>query len=481
MASFKLWIGASAADTITRLAVQLASTMVVARILTAEEFGLASLVLGVTTIMAAFIGLPFEELLAQRRKLYTSHLETSLFVSAVLTAISVGFSALAGPVIEKLAHAPGFAVALVIGSALLFAQGPGAVARAIARRHRRFVDLSICNALSTVLGSVLSVVAAFAGWGVYALILQRLLPNVFFPILALIALKWRGQRIWIPMRWHAVRFRELFRFSWLHLADVGVTNAGPATLSFLINAYFGQAVLGMLNIALRIVDPLRSALLSVGHNLAFSILVRLQTDARKLTTKAAEITADTGFFIIPAFVGLAVISPVLLPKLVGPGWDSSVPLSQMLCLAVAFSLPFNFYFSGYSALGRPEYGLYGSALSLLAMVVVFLGCAWAGLPQTVGIAFVTYEVAKVVVAVALALPISGRDLTRALVEILRIWVGSLAMAGILHWLFLRGDPALVSSLDLAGIVLAGSVVYPLVMLVVCPRCMRDFIGMLRRR
>ena len=103
MASFKLWIGASAADTITRLAVQLASTMVVARILTAEEFGLASLVLGVTTIMAAFIGLPFEESLAQRRKLYTSHLETSLFVSAVLTAISVAFSAALGPVIERLA------------------------------------------------------------------------------------------------------------------------------------------------------------------------------------------------------------------------------------------------------------------------------------------------------------------------------------------------------------------------------------------
>ena len=481
MASFKVWIGASAADTITRLAVQLASTMVVARILTAEEFGLASLVLGVTTIMAAFIGLPFEESLAQRRKLYTSHLETSLFVSAVLTAISVAFSAALGPVIERLANAPGFALALVAGSLLLFAQGPGAVARAVARRHRRFVDLSICNALSTVLGSGFAVLAAFAGWGVYSLILQRLLPNVFFPILALMAMKWRGQRIWIPMRWHPARFRELFRFSWLHLADVGVTNAGPAALSFLINAYFGQAVLGMLNIALRIVDPLRSALLSVGHNLAFSILVRLQTDARKLTVKAAEITADTGFFIIPAFVGLAVVSPVLLPMLVGPGWEASIPLSQMLCLAVAFSLPFNFYYSGYSALGRPEYGLYGSAFSLLAMVVAFLVSAWAGLGQTVGIAFITYEVAKVVIALALALPISGRALTTALVEIVRIWIGSLIMAGILHWLFLASDRPQVTGMGLAGIVVVGMLVYPLIMLVVCPRCMRDFVRLLRSR
>ena len=323
--------------------------------------------------------------------------------------------------------------------------------------------------------------AAFAGWGVYSLLLQRLLPNVFFPILALIALKWRGQRIWTPMRWHGARLGELFRFAWLHLADVGVTNAGPATLSFLINAYFGQAVLGMLNIALRIVDPLRSALLSVGHNLAFSILVRLQTDARKLTTKAAEIAADTGFFIIPAFVGLAVISPVLLPMLVGPGWESAIPLSQMLCLAVAFSLPFNFYFSGYSALGRPEYGLYGSAFSLLVMVVVFLVGAWLGYAETVGIAFIAYEVAKVVIAVALALPISGRALKTALIEILRIWVGALIMAGVLHWLFLSSPTSHISAIKLAAIVLTGMVVYPLAMLVVCPRCMRDFVRMIRSK
>jgi len=207
----------------------------------------------------------------------------------------------------------------------------------------------------------------------------------------------------------------------------------------------------------------------------------MQTDARKLTVKAAEITADTGFFIIPAFVGLAVVSPVLLPMLVGPGWEASIPLSQMLCLAVAFSLPFNFYYSGYSALGRPEYGLYGSALSLLTMVVVFLACAWAGLPQTVGIAFISYEVAKVVIALALALPISGRALTTALIEIVRIWIGALIMAAILHWLFLSSETPQVSGLELAGIVLAGMVVYPLVMLVVCPRCMRDFVRMIRSR
>ncbi len=481
MASFKIWIGASAADTITRLAVQLGSTMVVARLLTAEEFGLASLVLGVTTIMSAFIGLPFEESLAQRRKLYTTHLETALFVSAVLTVICVGLSAGLGPVVEHLSGAEGFAIVLLLSSLLLFAQGPGSVARAIARRHRRFVDLSTCNALSTVLACAAAVLAAFAGWGVYALILQRLLPNVFFPVLALGVLKWRGQTIWVPMRWHGLRFRELFRFSWLHLADVLATNAGPAALAFLINGFFGQAVLGMLNIALRVVDPLRSALLSVGHNLVFSVLVRLQTDSRKLTTKAADIASGIGFVIVPAFVGLAVATPVLLPLLVGPGWEEAIPLSQMLCLAVAFSLPFNFYFSGYSALGRPEYGLAGSLFSLVAMVLVFLIMVRLGFGNAAGIAFVSYEVAKVVAALFFAFPAAGRNILPALSGLLRVWIGAIIMASALYFLFFSGNSSEVSVLNLSYIVISGMVIYPLAEILVCPRCLRDFIQLMRSK
>ena len=91
--------------------------------------------------------------------------------------------------------------------------------------------------------------------------------------------------------------------------------------------------------------------MSVGHNLAFSVLVRLQTDARALTSRP-ETAAGTGFFIIPAFVGLAVSAPVLLP-LVGPGWDEST--RQMLCLGVGIALPFRFTFRVFRP-WSPEYG-----------------------------------------------------------------------------------------------------------------------------
>ena len=78
------------------------------------------------------------------------------------------------------------------------------------------------------------------------------------------ALTWaRGGRVPGRARWDRRRFGELFRFSWLFLADTGVHSATPAVLTFLVNAHFGAALLGQLNIAMRIVEPLRSATDSV--------------------------------------------------------------------------------------------------------------------------------------------------------------------------------------------------------------------------
>lgn len=478
MAGFRIWIGASVADTVTRLSMQMISTMVVARILSAEEFGLATMVLGINTVMAAFIGLPFEESLAQRRRLYTSHLETALFVSALLTMASVALSALFGPMVERLADAPHFTTALIVSSLLLFAQGPGAVARAMARRQRHFVELAICNGLSTTLACLASILAAMAGWGVYALIIQRLLPNVIYPILAAGFQIWRGRRIWLPIRWHGKRFRELFRFSWLHLADVSITNTGPAVLAFLVNGYFGQAALGQLNIALRIVDPLRMALMGVGHNLAFSIMVRLQDQPVRLALRAGEIVAGTGLIIVPAFVGLAVSAPVLLPLLVGPGWGESVPLSQLLCLAVAFALPFRFYYTGYSALGRPEYGLLSSTLALIIMSGIFLSITYIGIRHTAGIAFIAYEITTVVIALILAGLLLGKEIMPSIWRIIRIWAGALIMAGIIHRLYLSGPDITISARQLVVIILTGIIAFPMVMIVICPKCLRDFIQLM---
>ena len=481
MAMFRTWIGASAVDAGVRLAAQMGGTIVVARILSPAQFGAAAMVLGLTTIMGAFIGLPFEESLSQRRRLYTAHLETSLFASLVLTGAAIVLALLLGPLIGHLVRVPGFAGYLIVATLLLLWQGPSAISKAVARRSRRFVEISACQAISTVIATIASVLAALAGWGVYALLMQRLLPNVIYPLLAMVFLRWRGQRIWIPARWHPERFRELFRFSWLHLADVGVISSAPALLAFLVNAFFGATTLGQLNIALRIVDPLSTALMGVGHNIAFSVLVRLQGDPPRLIRTAGDIAAGVAVVTVPAFVGLAASAPVLLPLLVGPGWELAVPLSQILCLAVGVSLPYRFYYSSYSALGRPEYGLVGSTAALVGMAAAFLIVARLDGHFAAPGAFLTFEITTTVVALIYAQMLLPGAPAAASLRIGRVWLAALVMAAAIAGLYYRHGIPVISPANLLIIVATGVIVYPVALLVTCRPCFQVFVSLVNNR
>lgn len=474
MARLRIWIGASAADAGVRLAAQMLSTVVVARLLAPEQFGLALMVLSVVAVATAFVGRPFEEALAQRRRLLTTHLEVALFVSLVLTGVSIALALALGPGLARLAGLPEIAPLLPAASLFLVAEGPGVIVRALARRYGRYVELGFCQSASVIVASLVAIWAATAGLGVWALILQRMLPNLLFPLMALAVARRRDRVLLIRPRWHAARFGEIVRFSWLNLADVGVGAATGAAMSFVVNALFGTAVLGQVNIAMRLVEPLRLLIGGVGHNIVFSLLARMQTEPERLGRGAAEAVANVSSLAVPAFFGIAVSAPILLPLLAGPGWEEAVPLSQALCLAAAISVPFGFLYTGFSALGRPEIGVAGACLNL-AVLMVGLQLA-QGLPPASGIggALVAASAAESGLAIALLLRVAGRGAGAALGRTARVWLASGLMVGLLWLLYPLGPRPLTVSLPLlAAVVATGLVAYPILLLLLCRHCFQS--------
>lgn len=479
MAGLKSWIGASAGDVMTRLAAQMISTVVIARVLSAEDFGLASMILTSVAIFGAFVSLPFEEALTQRSNLNTGHLETALFVSLALTLAALGIVLAVGPFLARMAGAPDLAIWLPIATLFLFGQGPGSIARAVARRRRKFVAMAIGGSSSVVISSAVAIVAALYGWGVFALVLQRMLPVVIYPVIALSAAGMAGRKAMVWPRWNRDRFNDIFRFSWLHLARVTVDYTTPAVLTFMVNAFFGTVVLGQLNVAMRVTEPLKSGIASVGHNLVLSFLVRLQSDVEKLARSTMDTIANIATLAVPAFLGLGVCSPLLLPILVGPGWDAAIPLSRVVCVAAAISVPFRYLYSGYSALGRPELSLACTIAGLVTMVAGLELVAHTTGAHALAFPIVATEAAAATLGVVFYAGIAGAKVLAPLLKVARIWVASVLMVVILDIAFLRFQPFESHSLRLAVMVLAGGAAYSLLLFVICRPCFDMLRGFVR--
>lgn len=470
MANLKKWIGASAADVGLRLASQMLSTVIIARLLPAEDFGVSLLVLSVVAVLGNFVSLPFEEALTQRSRLTTAHLEAALFVSLLLTLASFLLLWGTSPLMASVTGIDRLTIWMPIAALFLIGQGPGSIARAVLRRHRRFVDLASSQALSTVAASIMAIGFAYIGWGVFALIVQRMMPIFLFPILAGLMAWRRGQNIFIIPRWHREKFQHILRFSWYYLADVTVDYATPAAMTFVVNAYFGTAVLGQINIAMRMVEPLRSAIAGVGHNLVFSLLSRQQADPARLARSATEIVVNVSTVAVPAFLGLAATAPLLLPTLVGPGWDAAVPIARALCIAAAISVPFRYFYSGFSALGHPEYGLAGTVLGMVVMLAWLQVAAMADAPSWVGWSIALSEGATALLGVAYLLRYIGAQVVRPLLRVAMLWVAAGLMVAVLDFIFLQHTLIHLRSLALAAMIVAGILIYPVFLMVMCRHC-----------
>lgn len=341
----------------------------------------------------------------------------------------VVIAAILGPVLANVAGLPGLAPALLVASLFLLAQGPAAIARAVCRRHRAFVDLAACQALATALACLLAIVAALLGFGIYALIVQGLLPVIVLPALIASARAVRGLGVRLMPRWHPGRLSDLGRFASLHLLDLCLSALNPMILAFLVNGLLGTAQLGQFNIALRVVEPLRAGIFGIYHNLAFSVLVARSHDGARLVAENGRNVAAMATVIVPLFAGLAATAPLVVPPVMGPGWEAAVPLARILCVAIAVALPFDLFFTGFSALGRAEYGVWGAVAELLALLAGF-AAATLGSGLAAGAAFTAQGIAIAATGLALALRYAGRGLAASLRRLGHIAVAAAIMGAV---------------------------------------------------
>ncbi len=387
------WLGWSGLDAIGRIAMLTASTAVLSRCLSPRDFGVAALVLTVVTVANVSVGAPFEEALAQRKVLRLAHLRAS--ITACWLA-SLAWVAVSIPLGLFLAWAYGereIALLLPVCMTSIFFSGHSDVLTGLVRRQRRFSDLAKATLLGNAIGIIFSLVVALAGGGVWALIAQRV---VVFAARAL-SLQSRMDIVIVPGR-SIAHLRDLRRYAGIALIDRMMDNLTFLAFNYLVGGFYGLNTLGYVNMAMRLVEPIRGAIGATGHNVAFSLFSRLQHDPARLRDRAQSVISNASLAMAPVFIGLAAVAPVLLPLVSGPGWDEAINIGVCMAIGSAIVIPARLVFTALSARARPEFSLIANVAGFLATLLVLLLGSKLG-PISVGIARIAGDVSQALVAI----------------------------------------------------------------------------------
>lgn len=386
-------VGWAGGDALGRLLLLSAATVVFSRLIDAEDFGISAIVLAIAAAAGLLVGAPFEEALVQRRVLRGAHLRSVMAFSMGVAVLLCLASLAIGPLLASAYDIGAMATLLPVAMLSVIFSGHGDLVTALARRRRRFNDIAAASLLGHAAGVPLAIAAALMGAGVWSLIVMRI---------AIVAIRSvvLQTRLHYPLR---------PRFSWPHLAQLGrfagisfvdrlADNLTYLAFNNVVGLYFGLGVLGHVNMAMRLVEPIRGAVIATSHNLVFphfrSIALASGFDAQARDRPIALLA----FITAPVFTGLAAIMPLLLPLVAGPGWEIAVEIAICLSLGAAILMPARMIFTSLSAGGEPKYSLAGS-LTGLAVTFALLVALRDAPPVAVGLARLAGDTAQMALAI----------------------------------------------------------------------------------
>jgi len=369
--------------TVQRWAVRisgLATVMILTRVLGPEQFGLVSVAMAITPAVYLVSDMGFSTYLVQVEELSRRIVSTAFFYSAASGIALVGLFALSAPLLGQLFGEPG-AAAVVWGicPGVLFT-ALASVPTALLRRRMEFRTLAIQGAIGSLVGQALAVGLAFAGAGVWALVVQLVAYQAVGAVLVWISARWRPS--W---DFSLLEFKRMLSFGMSVVASDGVALLRQWAETAIIGAVLGITGLGYLNVAQRLITVTQDLSASAIVPVSTVMFARVRGLADDLLDRYLRALATSYAIVMPFLIFVAVGAPSVILILFGPGWDVSVVPAQALSVAGILTLGASLDGGLFYGTGRPGlWFMYASAVDAATVASTAIGVQFGLVGTSVG-------------------------------------------------------------------------------------------------
>jgi PST family polysaccharide transporter len=296
-----------------------------ARLLSPSDFGLLGMVMVVTGLFGMLSDMGLSTAVIQRQGITDSELSSvfwfNMGVSSFIAALLAAFSPLVASFYSQPSIVPIMSVLCLSFPISAF----GSVQYALLQKSMRFSVITKINVLGSLVAGVLALVAAFAGWKVWALVLQQLLNATIGTV-----------SIWVVAHW-----RPKLHFAWKNLEHIwgfGINLTGFQFVNyfarnadkFVIGRFLGAVQLGHYNLAYTLMVYPISNLVSVTQGVLLPAFSQVQTETQRLANAYIKSCRYLALLILPVMVGLALVAREAVFTVYGSKWDNAGRVLQIL-------------------------------------------------------------------------------------------------------------------------------------------------------
>ncbi len=395
----------------SRLVLQMLSTVVLARLVNPDEYGMVGMVVAVVGIGDALSNIGLSQATVQRKDVSQAHVTLFFWLQVAVGSLLTLLTMLGAQALSEFYHRPQLVGLTLALSPMFLFNALSAQHQAVLSRQMRFGALALIDVLGLAIGVVTAITMAAAGAGVWALVVLTLSVPVFRVGLSWYASGWAPGRLRAaPGAWVMVKFG-------LNLTATNVLDYSAQNVdNVLIGRFYGAGPLGVYARAYSLLLlPIRQVTAPLAR-VAVPVLSFLLDEPQRYRRFYRVALSAVAYASLPLILGITALSQQVVAIMLGPQWSAAVPIFQVLSLGgVLVSLRSTngwlFVSSGHT--GR-------QALWALANRPVVIAGIVAGLPfgvQGVAWGFVVAHVVLFIPSFLISIagtPVEGIDIWRSL-------------------------------------------------------------------
>ena len=304
------------------------SNIVLARLLTPDDYGCLGLLLIFIAISNALIYGGFISALIQKKNADETDFSTVFYWNLVVSILLYTVLFFAAPAIARYYKIDLLCNVLRVFGVVLIINGLTAVQTTLLRKNLNFRKLAIIGVTSTLISIIVAIVLAYMGFGVWALVFQNVTNSIINSILLWFTSNWRPKLIFSTKS-----FKGLFGYGCFLLLSDLMNSLCDNIQGLIIGKRFSSSTMGYYTQAKRMEDVPSSSITQLVAQVTFPIYAKVQDDKERLYRAVKNTLALMNYINIPLMVMFIVVARPLFIVLFSDTWIDSIPYFRILCVA----------------------------------------------------------------------------------------------------------------------------------------------------
>ncbi|MBR5597733.1 MAG: lipopolysaccharide biosynthesis protein [Lachnospiraceae bacterium] len=329
--------------------VSLVISIILARLLTPEDYGVVALVMIFITIANVFVSSGLGNALIQKKEVDNIDFSSVFFVNIIISIIIYLILFALAPTVANFFDMPAVCLIIrVLGLRIIIA-AINSVQQAYVSRNMLFKKFFWSTLGGTLVSGLLGVGMAYKGYGVWALVVQYLANTCVDTVILWFTVRWRPE-----MKFSWLKAKGLISYGWKLLLSSLLDTGYRQVRSLIIGKFYTSSDLAFYNQGEKYPSLIVTNINTSIGSVIFPVMAQNQNNREEIKRLTRKVIRTSSYIMWPTMIGFSVCAESLVRLILTEKWLPCVPYISIFCLSYGFWPIHTANLQAINAMGRSD-------------------------------------------------------------------------------------------------------------------------------